>query len=451
MAAYRALLLMCVVCALPAMAAAESLLAFYRRALETSPTLRSSEFGVEQSKAQEEIAAAKLLPRVSANGNYYWNHYRESGLAARDYDGKRASLQASQALLDLSSYYKLQAARAEVEQREQEQKAARAFLARDVIDRYFTVLQATDEFTQLQSEKEAVQTQLKRVRFMRERGLARLTDLFEVEAYYQGLLTREIEAGAARALALERLREASGLAAERVAPLARESFAPVPGHEAQWTSDAVANNPVLTALQQAIEMTGKMLESGRAEHWPTVALNLSQTYSDQGYDNRLTPTYNVGTVGVMVNIPLYEGGRVKATVREANARLGLARERYEGARREVEVKSRTAYLGARTNHARIGSTNQEVRALEKVVDAQQKSYELGVATVVDMLLARQRLFKARSDQSKARYDYIREFTTLRMYAGRLTDRDVEEIDSWMVKREPARAQPRNAKPQSGKD
>jgi len=53
---------------------------------------------------------------------------------------------------------------------------------------------------------------------MRERQLAKITDLLEVEAYYQGLLTREIEARSARGVALERLRETSGMSAEKVAP-----------------------------------------------------------------------------------------------------------------------------------------------------------------------------------------------------------------------------------------
>jgi len=186
------------------------------------------------------------------------------------------------------------------------------------------------------------------------------------------------------------------------------------------------------ALQQAIEAAQMELRSGRAEYSPRLALTVSQTHSDQAYDNRLVPAYNVGTVGVQLTIPLYEGGRVQATVKDATARLEIAREKYEGARREIERDARTAYLNATTNHARIGSTGDEVQALERVVDAQKKSYELGVSTMIDVLISERRHFKARSDRQKARYEYIRGFTMLRVRSGRLTDQDVEEIDSWMA-------------------
>ena len=59
---------------------------------------------------------------------------------------------------------------------------------------------------------------------------------------------------------------------------------------------------------------------------------------------------------------------------------------------------------------------------------------LSVTTIADVMIALQRLYKARSDQSKARYDYIRDLTNLRVRAGALTNQDIEEIDGWMVRK-----------------
>jgi outer membrane protein len=182
------------------------------------------------------------------------------------------------------------------------------------------------------------------------------------------------------------------------------------------------------------------VKSARAEHWPVLSLEASKTYSDQGYDNRLNPSYNVGTIGLRLTIPLYAGGRVTATEREANARFEIARETLEGARREVERDARTAYLTTESSYARIGSTNAEVQALEKTLQAQQKSHEMGVSTVVDVLNAQRLLLKSRSEQSRARYDYIRGLTTLRVHAGTLSQQDIVEMDGWMVRQGQARDQ-----------
>src|SRR5512139_2615083 len=149
-------LLLFVLCLAPAAAHAQRLIDFYRQALETNPALRSRQFGIEQARAQQEIATSRLLPQVAATGNYYWNDYRETGTDSRRYDGTRAGLQARQALLDLASYFKLQGARATVAQSERQHEAARMALAGDVVDRYLSVLQAEDEIRHLQAEKQAI-------------------------------------------------------------------------------------------------------------------------------------------------------------------------------------------------------------------------------------------------------------------------------------------------------
>lgn len=69
--------------------------------------MRSRQFGVEHARAQEDLAASRLLPQVSGSLNFSHSDYQETGLAARRNDGVRHILQARKALLDLSSYFML--------------------------------------------------------------------------------------------------------------------------------------------------------------------------------------------------------------------------------------------------------------------------------------------------------------------------------------------------------
>jgi outer membrane protein len=416
----------------PAVARAEGLMELYLRALETNPTVRSRGFGVDQARAQEDLARSRLLPHLSAVGNYNRNNYEELDLERR-YTGRRGAVVATQPLFDLAAYYRLKGAQTTVTQSEQERQGAEIALGGELIDRYLLALQAEDEIDYLSAEKAAIEAQLQRLRAMHERQLAKVTDLYEVEAYYQGLMTREIEARNARAIALERLRETTGVQVKSIPPLVREALPPVPGTETQWVADSVGSNPNLLALASAIEGMDRLLDSSRAEHLPTLGLSASQTYSDQGYDNRAVPSYNVATIGVQLTIPIYEGGRVQASVRDAIAKREMAREQYEAGRREIEGKVRSAFLSAQASRARIASTDAEVAALEKVVAAQQRGFELGVTTVLDVLIARQRLVKARSGHSKARYDYVRDLTVLRVQGGALNRANIEEIDSWLAR------------------
>lgn len=436
-------LLCLAVLALPSASCAESLLELYQRTLETNPVLKSREYSVDRANAQKDQAFSKLLPQIFAVGNYSYNDLHQqagqsslslSSLPAIDqqYSGLRGTVQLRQALFDLASFYRWQSAENVILQSEQELEAARIAVAGDLVDRYLRAVEATDNIAYVASETKAVESQLKGLQRMHERQMVKVTDLYEVEAYYQTLATRGIEARNAKDVALEKLRELAGGSVRDVNPVGREHFPPVPRAPDEWVQEATRNNPALTALQHGIDATDKLVTSSRAEHAPLLTLQVSETYADTGFDNRSQPPYNVFTAGVQLTVPIFEGGRVQAGVRDAQARHRIAREQFEQKRREIEQETRTAYMDAMASYSRIDSTRQEVRAQEKAAEAQERGYELGASTIVDLLEARRRLLKARVEQAKARYDYIRGLVGLQVRVGSLSTPFMEEINGWMA-------------------
>lgn len=415
-------------------AGAETFVELYRQALATNPALKAQEFAVDRATARKDQARSRLLPQLSASATYGRNEFHARGAATDEYGSKRRVIQARQTLFDLAAYHLLGAERARILQSQEELAAVKMEVAQEVVDRYLEVLGATDELDYLQAEKEATESQRTRLRRMHERQLAKVTDLYEVEAYYAALETREIEARNARAVALEKLRETVGTPVQAVLPLNRDSFPAVTRPADEWVRDGTQGNRSLAALQHAIEAEEKSVSGARSQHAPQLALVASKTWADTDADYRRNPPYDVATVGVQLNLPIFEGGRVDGAVRESIARREIARQQYEEGRREVEREIRTAYLKTQADISRIEATGQAVRAQEKARDAQQKGFELGTSTVVDLLDAQRRLFRARADRSAARHDFIRSLTALRLQAGVLSEAHLEELDGWLVRR-----------------
>lgn len=430
-------LLLAAIMALPLAGHAESIYQLYQQVLDSNPVLRGKEYAVDRAKAIQSQALSKLLPQLLITGNYNWNSFNQDivlGTTGQDrtYWGKTGTLQAKQPLFDLPSFLRLQGADSLVFQSEKELDAVRMAVAWELIDRYLNVLQATDGINYIQSEKKQIEGQLLRLRKMYELQMAKVTDLYQVEAYYQTLSSQEIAVNNAKAIAMETLRETTGVAVEKVMPLASQEFPPMTKPVEEWVDGATRFNPRLSALQHAIDAAGKSIDSSRAEHLPLASLVLSETYSDLGYQNRQSSNYLVGSAGVQLTVPLYEGGGVQARVEESVARLQIVKEEYQKQVREIEKETRKAYLNVASSHAEIASLAQEVKAKEKAAEAQERAYELGTATIIDVLEARKLLFKARFERSKSCYDYIRAFIGLRLWAGNLSDHEIEEISAWMV-------------------
>lgn len=423
-------------------AGSANLLQLYDLAMTTNPIVEGRRSSVVQAESQKDQALSKLLPQVSATGNIGWNEFtqevpnsftRQTMDTTTQYQTLRGVVQARQALFDLAAYRAYEGVGFSVKQAEQDFEDARMKLTTDLVDHYFEFLQAHDEAGYLQGELELTDGDMQRVQRMYERARAKVTDLYEIEAYYQTLKTRELEIGNARTVALEKVREVVGVPVTDLARLTKDELPPVPGHPDQWVTEAVQRHPAMQALQYALDAAAKTIASQWANHLPQVSLQMSGIYAKNGgFDNRQLDPYTVGTLGLQLNIPLYAGGSTKAGEHEAIARFEITKYKRMEKQRTIERETRTAYLNAQTGYSRIASTAREVEARIKARDGQQRGYELGASTIVALLEAKKNLLKSRFGYAKARYDYIRSLVALRVWGGTLTRADIEQINGWLT-------------------
>ena len=431
----------------PAAEAAErqpaNLLQLYDLAMTTNPVVEGRRSSIVQADAQKDQARSKLLPQASATGNITWNELTQETSTlftgqTRDvttqYQGLRGVVQARQALFDLASYRAYEGTGFTVKQAEQDLDDARMGLATELVDRYLEFLEAYDEASYVQGELDVTDGEMQRIRRLYERAMTKVTDLYEVEAYYQTLKTRELEIHNAKAVALEKVREVVGMSVADLARLTKDELPPVPGQSDQWVTDAVTRHPAIRALHHAMDAAAKVIASRWANHLPQLSLQMSGIYAKNGgFDNRPIDPYTVGTLGLQLNVPLYSGGSTTAEEREAVARFEITKYKRLEKQREIERQTRTAYLNAQTGYSRIASTAREVEARVKARDGQQRGYELGAATIVALLEAKKNLLKSRFAHARARYDYIRSLVALRVWGGTLTRADVEELNSWLAR------------------
>ena len=414
---------------------AADLLSLYQAAMADNPLLKMREMGIERARAEADVAGSKLLPQVSLQASTSRNDYHDVATDLK-YNGQRITLSARQALFDLPSVYRRDGARYTVQQTEREAELARMQLTGQLSDYYLQALEADDEMQQLQAEKEAAAKQVARLRAMYARQMAKITDLSEAIAYQQQLLTREIDVANKAAAARVRLGELSGGKPDQLAVLNRSEFPPVPESEESWVTAALETNPDVAARTQSVLASRSGAAGASAEHLPLLSLSIQRNQSNQDIDNSPRRDFNVSTIALELSLPIYQGGRISAAQSSALAQVAIAEKQLDATQRSVERETRLNFASAQANRARIDSTDNEVAALKQTVTAQERGYEFGVVTVINVLDARRRLLRARVDQAKARYDYLRDLIGLRLRAGRLGAIDVAEFNGWLGEKQP---------------
>ena len=141
---------------------------------------------------------------------------------------------------------------------------------------------------------------------------------------------------------------------------------------------------------------------------------------------------NNGTIGIELNIPIYQGGAISSVARQA----GFEKQK---AQHELDLTMRETNLETQRHYFNLDSTIAQVRALEQALSSTQSQlestilgYEVGVRTSIDVLDAQQQLYSSKRDLLQARYNYLVNIIRLKFSAGLLSPMDLEEINNQLL-------------------
>ncbi|MBY8827613.1 TolC family outer membrane protein [Hephaestia mangrovi] len=183
---------------------------------------------------------------------------------------------------------------------------------------------------------------------------------------------------------------------------------------------ALDDNPTLLAAQKTSDAYGYDVKAARADRLPKLSLFGSGTYFNYlgtlqgaGEVGRSPNSGKSAEAGVRLTVPLYQGGRPAAEVRQAQAYQSQAIEQATGAERQV-------IDDARSNFAAWQAAEQVIKSSQVAVDANRLSLQgvraensVGNRTILDILNAEQELLNSQVTLVSAQRDaYVAGFALL---------------------------------------
>jgi len=184
---------------------------------------------------------------------------------------------------------------------------------------------------------------------------------------------------------------------------------------------ALANNPFLEAAQLARDASRYDVNVARASRLPQVSVGVGGTYynylgslSNQG---RVLTGLNrdgvAATLGAQVTLPIFQGGRPAAQVRQAQARQAAAIESVTLTERGVIAQARSAYASYQSSLRVIESSRVAVSANRLSLEGVRAENSVGTRTILDILNAEQELLNSQVQYVTAERDaYVAGFTLL---------------------------------------
>ena len=398
--------------------AAETLQEALAAAYNNNPTLAGARAGQRAVDENVPIARADGLP--SLNGSVTYNESLEAGRAVLSAPDRQVlgSVQLSVPIYQGGVVRnRLHAAETRVVAGQAQLRGTEASIFSQVVAAYMNVLrdEAVVALNRNNVEVLAVNLQATRDRF--DIGDLTRTDVAQSEAR---LAVARGQLDAAQA-GLINSRE-SYIRLVGHAPDNLQSPPPLPGMPASVEAAedvAVEDNPDLIAARSAAQASGFDVRAARGARMPKVSLTTSGSYTDylgtahtgavvadRQWDNN-------AAAGVTLTVPIFQGGRPAAQVRQAQARESQALEQVIEVERSVIAQTRAAYASLQAANAVAESSAVAVSANQLSLEGVRAENSVGTRTILEILNAEQELLNAQVQLVTAKRDaYVAGFTLL---------------------------------------
>ena len=349
----------------------------------------------------------------------------------------------TQSVFNLPNWYSFQSAEATDRAAAVNLAAQEQDLIMRVATAYFDVLRAQDLLETNIQEEEAAQRSLEQTQQREAVGLVAITDVYDSQAAYDLARNTTILQQDFLRSRYEALEAITGQGHPDIDELLDNfPIVEVEGNLNQWETQADNNSLAIAAAEFNLDASRQTLRARKSDGLPTLDL--------QGFYGHIV-TAPIVSQGIQIgggasdrtqlalnlNIPLYTGGTLSSRKRAAEYNVVAAQESLELTKRELTQNIRNAYRRVNTDVLVIAQRQQSITSAQSALDATELGAEVGTRNIVEVLLARENLFRALRMYADARYTYVIDTLVLKQIAGILTPQDIIELNEWLQESEVA--------------
>ncbi|MFC5551300.1 TolC family outer membrane protein [Massilia aerilata] len=419
----------------------------YEAALKNDPQYRMSFYEKESAKENRVIGRSYLLPSVSASYSGSRNVADletfqnvvvagfpgvQRTVSHPHYLSRSGAVQLRQPILNLDGIVRYRQGKVQAQQGEAAFAAAGDEVAVRVANAYMDTLFAEDQLRLSQVSRDMFKEQMYVNNRLFEKGEGTKTDMLETQARLDIAEAQVTEAQDNVVAARETLAGIIGMDPGNLDKLV-DSFNPVaiqPGSFEAWEKTAREHNNELATVRLAVENARLDIQRTKAGHFPRADLIATYSKDDSASINTYQQNSLNRAIGVQVSLPIYQGGAISATTRQAAAG-------YERAQADLDARTNKVMVELRKAHSIVLSSVHKIEALEKAVasgkelmKATEQSIKGGVRINLDLLNAQQQLYTSQRDLAQARYSYLIGMLRLRAAAGTLDASSVREVAAY---------------------
>jgi outer membrane protein len=412
-------------------ALAQDLQTAYEQAASSSPIIAEARAQLDADSAGKPLAQAAFLPHVNGGASGGMNTAYVTGFGTQTistgYHSDVFSVSLTETVFDGQALTALKQAHSRIQASQAALAYAQQVVALQVTQAYFGVLEAQANQRVAQQQSELLQSIDQQTQTSLRVGTGDIISVQEVQAQLDAAKADLISATNAVAVAknqLERLTHHPAGTLQDVTIL--QALGPQPDTLDPWLATALRNQPLLEQARATLKISEQQVQFAKRALWPTLTLS----GIGQHAVGTLVPPVAINQAGASLNlsIPIYEGGRTRAEIRQAEALSRVSQANVANIQDQVTLDTQTAFRDLQDSVAQFQAAQQSVTSAKVSLDGTRKGYEIGSRSIIDLLTATTNYAAAQRNYYLALYTQLVDRTQLKAAAGVLTPLDIQAIN-----------------------
>lgn len=413
-------------------------------AVNNNLNVKRSELNLQTSQVNLEQSKASRYPTLNANGNYGFNWGRGIDPTTNQFIDQRINFNSIGASTNMPLIQGLQITNG-IKQNKLDLAASRKDLEKagndislNTASFYLNVLFNKELVDNARFQLESSQQQLEQTSVLVESGALPLANKLQLESQ---VATNEVNLVTAQNnldLSLLSLKQAlllpSGQEIDIEIPNVPIDQADIESTSiAELYNEAATKMPEIESANLRVESADVGVDVAKGGIYPTITLSgsMDTRYSDAAqqidpvtggfetvplstqYDNNFSRNLSAN-----LRIPIFNGFSTRSNIQRSKITLQQAeinkREQENTLYQTIETSYRNAVAAAKT----FTASQKQVASLEETLRAVENQYNNGAANFTDYQVAQNNLYQARTDLSRAKFDFVFRKKILEFYQGK---------------------------------
>lgn len=389
-------------------------------ALENKAEAIKAKLDVKNSEFMIDEVRANALPQINANGGLTYNAILQE--TALDFNGQTqiikmgrpwqstATVSLNQQIFNQAVFTGLKAAKTTREFYQINVKLTNEQVIEKVASTYYELYKTKSQIETLDKTIENTTRVRNVIQSLYETGLAKKIDLDRMNVSLNNVKSAKQQLINVLELQENSLKYLIGMDISTPISLPENTFE-ITSEAFVENTDVSYNRTEIQLLEKQGELQELNLKATIAQGYPTLSLNANYGYLGIGdkmpwfQSNPTAYWSNFSSIGLSLNIPIFNGGSNKAKINQAKVDLEKFHADVNDAKLALNLDLENAKSQITNSLITLNTQKQNVHLAKQVLENVENNYKNGLATLTDLLEAETSYSDAQNNQTNALLDY----------------------------------------------